>query len=144
MSLSLRYIIEKVDLVIVGAEGVAESGGIINKVTTKSINNLACCVVEVSVNTLGAELLVLPIYTFTRPMQQASITQNYSLVPRLSRSPARKDSLDKIGPFLGCADSARPCDMRLPHSVTVMTSNARARETWLLLSTLSAMLLFSY
>ena len=27
-----RFIMEKVDLVIVGAEGVAESGGIINKV----------------------------------------------------------------------------------------------------------------
>lgn len=29
---SLRYVLEKVDLVIVGAEGVVESGGIINKV----------------------------------------------------------------------------------------------------------------
>lgn len=28
------FIMEKVDLVIVGAEGVAESGGIINKVLT--------------------------------------------------------------------------------------------------------------
>ena len=28
-----RFMMEKVDLVIVGAEGVAESGGIINKVT---------------------------------------------------------------------------------------------------------------
>lgn len=28
-----RYIMEKVDLVIVGAEGVVESGGIINKVS---------------------------------------------------------------------------------------------------------------
>lgn len=27
-----RYVLEKVDLVIVGAEGVVESGGIINKV----------------------------------------------------------------------------------------------------------------
>ena len=27
-----RYIMEKVDLVMVGAEGVAESGGVINKV----------------------------------------------------------------------------------------------------------------
>lgn len=27
-----RYIMEKVDLVIVGAEGVVESGGVINKV----------------------------------------------------------------------------------------------------------------
>lgn len=30
---SLRFIMEKVDLVIVGAEGVAESGGVINKVS---------------------------------------------------------------------------------------------------------------
>lgn len=30
------FIMEKVDLVIVGAEGVAESGGIINKVLTWS------------------------------------------------------------------------------------------------------------
>ena len=29
---SVSFIMEKVDLVIVGAEGVAESGGIINKV----------------------------------------------------------------------------------------------------------------
>ena len=29
-----------------------------------------------------------------------------SLVPRLSRAPARKDSLDKTGRFLDCADSA--------------------------------------
>lgn len=29
----LRYVVEKVDLVIVGAEGVVESGGIINKVS---------------------------------------------------------------------------------------------------------------
>ena len=28
----LRYIMEKVDFVLVGAEGVVESGGIINKV----------------------------------------------------------------------------------------------------------------
>ena len=28
-----RYIMEKVDFVLVGAEGVVESGGIINKVT---------------------------------------------------------------------------------------------------------------
>lgn len=28
-----RYVVEKVDLVIVGAEGVVESGGIINKVS---------------------------------------------------------------------------------------------------------------
>lgn len=28
-----RYVLEKVDLVIVGAEGVVESGGIINKVS---------------------------------------------------------------------------------------------------------------
>ena len=34
-----------------------------------------------------------------------------SLVPRLSRAPARKDNLDKIGRFLGCADSARSCDI---------------------------------
>ena len=30
--LYLRFIMEEVDLVIVGAEGVAESGGVINKV----------------------------------------------------------------------------------------------------------------
>lgn len=30
-----RYLMEKVDLVMVGAEGVAESGGIINKVASK-------------------------------------------------------------------------------------------------------------
>lgn len=28
----IRYIMEKVDLILVGAEGVVESGGIINKV----------------------------------------------------------------------------------------------------------------
>ena len=33
--LSYRFIMEKVDIVMVGAEGVAESGGIINKVSTK-------------------------------------------------------------------------------------------------------------
>ena len=32
--LSCSYIMEKVDIVLVGAEGVAESGGIINKVYT--------------------------------------------------------------------------------------------------------------
>lgn len=30
------YVLEKVDLVIVGAEGVVESGGIINKVSSDS------------------------------------------------------------------------------------------------------------
>lgn len=30
----IRYVMEKVDLVIVGAEGVVESGGIINKVNS--------------------------------------------------------------------------------------------------------------
>lgn len=30
-----RYVMEKVDLVLVGAEGVVESGGIINKVTSQ-------------------------------------------------------------------------------------------------------------
>lgn len=34
-----RYIMEKVDLVIVGAEGVVESGGIINKVSFMSVMN---------------------------------------------------------------------------------------------------------
>ena len=34
--LCLRYIMENVDLVLVGAEGVVESGGIINKVSVLS------------------------------------------------------------------------------------------------------------
>lgn len=36
-----RYVLEKVDLVIVGAEGVVESGGIINKVclSEQAVNN---------------------------------------------------------------------------------------------------------
>lgn len=33
-----RFIMEKIDLVIVGAEGVVESGGIINKVRSKLVN----------------------------------------------------------------------------------------------------------
>ena len=33
VNLSLSFVMEKVDLVMVGAEGVAESGGIINKVS---------------------------------------------------------------------------------------------------------------
>ena len=32
LSVIFRFIMEEVDLVIVGAEGVAESGGVINKV----------------------------------------------------------------------------------------------------------------
>lgn len=32
---SMGYIMEQVDMVMVGAEGVAESGGIINKVSGK-------------------------------------------------------------------------------------------------------------
>lgn len=36
----LSYIMEKVDLVIVGAEGVVENGGIINKIGT---NQMAVC-----------------------------------------------------------------------------------------------------
>lgn len=32
LSSSFRFIMEEVDIVIVGAEGVAESGGVINKV----------------------------------------------------------------------------------------------------------------
>ena len=35
LSLLYSFIMEKVDLVIVGAEGVAESGGVINKVNTR-------------------------------------------------------------------------------------------------------------
>ena len=34
---AVGYIMEKVDLVIVGAEGVVESGGIINKVSSARI-----------------------------------------------------------------------------------------------------------
>ena len=37
---AVGYIIEKVDLVIVGAEGVVENGGIINKIGT---NQMAVC-----------------------------------------------------------------------------------------------------
>lgn len=38
-----RYVMEKVDLVIVGAEGVVESGGIINKVcSVKSQGSVSC------------------------------------------------------------------------------------------------------
>ena len=35
-----RFIMEKIDLVIVGAEGVVESGGIINKVCIKALKNV--------------------------------------------------------------------------------------------------------
>ncbi len=34
---AIGYIMEQVDMVMVGAEGVAESGGIINKVNIKSL-----------------------------------------------------------------------------------------------------------
>lgn len=37
LSFSHRYVLEKVDLVIVGAEGVVESGGIINKVNDTEV-----------------------------------------------------------------------------------------------------------
>jgi translation initiation factor eIF-2B subunit alpha len=33
---AIAYIMERVDIVLVGAEGVAESGGIINKVLNES------------------------------------------------------------------------------------------------------------
>ena len=36
-----RFIMEKIDLVVVGAEGVVESGGIINKVGVKNILQLS-------------------------------------------------------------------------------------------------------
>ena len=35
-----RFIMEKIDLVVVGAEGVVESGGIINKVSVPEITSL--------------------------------------------------------------------------------------------------------
>jgi methylthioribose-1-phosphate isomerase len=38
LSLLYRFVMEKVDLVMVGAEGVAESGGIINKVGRSQVN----------------------------------------------------------------------------------------------------------
>lgn len=37
-----RYVLEKVDLVIVGAEGVVESGGIINKVCFRKQSSGTC------------------------------------------------------------------------------------------------------
>ena len=36
----VRYIMEKVDLALVGAEGVVESGGIINKVTKVNVTEV--------------------------------------------------------------------------------------------------------
>lgn len=43
-----RYVLEKVDLVIVGAEGVVESGGIINKVhfSKQELNNWPVCLFQ--------------------------------------------------------------------------------------------------
>lgn len=36
-TLIYRYVMEKVDMVLVGAEGVVESGGIINKVINSNL-----------------------------------------------------------------------------------------------------------
>jgi len=38
------YIMEKVDLVLVGAEGVVESGGIINKVKENALHHSVNCI----------------------------------------------------------------------------------------------------
>ena len=40
----IRFIMEEVDLVIVGAEGVAESGGIINKVQSNKCTHVCACI----------------------------------------------------------------------------------------------------
>ena len=42
MDSAVAYIMDKVDLVLVGAEGIVESGGIINKVTKKSVVVILC------------------------------------------------------------------------------------------------------
>lgn len=48
-----RYVLEKVDLVIVGAEGVVESGGIINKVcSSKNADALQLNQIQISVKML--------------------------------------------------------------------------------------------
>lgn len=48
-----RYVLEKVDLVIVGAEGVVESGGIINKVcSSKNSDALQLNQIQISVKML--------------------------------------------------------------------------------------------
>ena len=44
IDLNFSYMMEKVDLVLVGAEGVVESGGIINKVSLDEIPKYLLCV----------------------------------------------------------------------------------------------------